>query len=156
MRHHPKLAWTRLLLFSVFIAVNAHTKSPVASFSKYPISISLKRVGQYPALAKSGGGYFYDEVLEYRVWVHPGGDDYYKAFATFEEAKSFSIQTLKAEEPIVLVLQHEHVNEPKQGTFEYVKGDRITEWRIEWLEGKKRTPTSIPDFLKQHSIPRSK
>jgi len=29
------------------------------------------KVGTYPALAKSGAGYFYDEILEYRVWIHP-------------------------------------------------------------------------------------
>ena len=39
-------------------------------------------------VTKSGGGYFYDEVLEYRVWVHPErggpdhheGEDYFHAF----------------------------------------------------------------------------
>ena len=30
-----------------------------------------RRVGSFPAATKSGGGYFYDEVLEYRVWLHP-------------------------------------------------------------------------------------
>jgi hypothetical protein len=28
------------------------------------------------------------------------------------------------------------------------KGERITEWSVEWLEGSKRTADSIRDFLK--------
>jgi hypothetical protein len=28
-------------------------------------------VGTYPARAFAGGGYVWDEVLEYRVWCHP-------------------------------------------------------------------------------------
>jgi hypothetical protein len=39
--------------------------------TNYPNVINPSKVGTYPALVKSGGGYFYDEVLEYRVWVHP-------------------------------------------------------------------------------------
>ena len=46
----------------------------------YPAPIDPSRVSTYPALTKSGAGYFYDEVLEYRVWVHhaEGGDDSFK------------------------------------------------------------------------------
>lgn len=39
--------------------------------SSYPTVVDLHMVGKYPVLTKSGGGYFYDEVLEYRVWCHP-------------------------------------------------------------------------------------
>lgn len=53
-----------------------------------------KLVRTYPASAKAGGGYVWDEVLEYRVWCHPergapdeaDGSDYYYAFATYEDA----------------------------------------------------------------------
>jgi hypothetical protein len=117
--------------------------------SVYPIAVDVGKVGKYPALTKSGGGFFYDDVLEYRVWVHPGGDDYFRAFTTYEEAKWFSERTEKAEEPLVLVLQHEHINEPELGIFEHVKGDRITEWNVEWLSGGKRGPDSVANFLKQ-------
>ncbi len=37
----------------------------------YPEVLVLEQVGNYRALAKSGGGYVWDEVLEYRVWCHP-------------------------------------------------------------------------------------
>jgi hypothetical protein len=66
---------------------------------KFPAAVDPALVGEYPALAKSGGGYFFDDVLEYRVWCCPGpgeaeeaneeendGSDYYYAFATYEEA----------------------------------------------------------------------
>ncbi len=38
---------------------------------KYPDVYDESKVGAYAALAKAGGGYVWDEVLEYRVWCHP-------------------------------------------------------------------------------------
>ena len=35
--------------------------------SDFPIAIDPNQVGKYPAYTKSGAGYFYDDVLEYRV-----------------------------------------------------------------------------------------
>ena len=63
---------------------------------RYPEVLDPSRVGTYPALVKSGGGYVWDAVLEYRVWCHPergapdedDGDDYYYAFETYDEALS--------------------------------------------------------------------
>ncbi len=120
-----------------------------APSSAYPVAIDFEKVGSYPALTKSGAGYVYDDVLEYRVWVHPGGDDYYRAFPTYEEAKRFSERTERAEEPLVLILQREHINEPEPGKYVHVKGDRIAEWRVEWLAGSKRRPDTISNFLKE-------
>jgi hypothetical protein len=117
--------------------------------SAYPVAIDPSKVGDYPALTKAGGGYVYDEVLEYRVWINADGDDYYYAFATYEDAKDFSEKTERAEEPLVLLLQHEHINEPEPGKYEHVTGDRITEWRVEWLEGNKRSPDTIANFLRE-------
>ncbi|MBK1884623.1 GCN5 family acetyltransferase [Luteolibacter pohnpeiensis] len=115
-------------------------------------------VGSYPSKTHSGAGYFYDDVLEYRVWIDPqsggerlnAGSDYFKAFATYEEALKYSQSTKGAESPLVLVRQLEHVNEPKKGIFEHVKGERLTEWQVEWLAESKRGPNSIPDFLAKH------
>ncbi|MFO1489913.1 MAG: GCN5 family acetyltransferase [Kiritimatiellia bacterium] len=127
--------------------------------SRLPLAVDAGKVGTYPSLVKSGGGYFYDDVLEYRVWIDPQsggerlneGSDYFKAFSTYESAKRFSETTKGAEPPIVLVRQLEHVNEPKEGVFEHVTGERLTEWHIEWLEGSKRGPNSIADFLSKKS-----
>lgn len=68
------------------------------SFDSYPDAVDLDRVGTYPADAQAGGGYVWDEVLEYRVWCHPergaadleNGNDYYFVFATYAEACAFS------------------------------------------------------------------
>jgi hypothetical protein len=129
--------------------------------STFPVAVDLAKVGTYPALVKSGAGYFYDEVLEYRVWIHPkdggeplnGGSVYFRAFATYENAKKFSEATKGAETPLVLVRQLEHVNEPQKGVFEHVKEPRVTEWQPEWLKDTKRGPNSIPDFLAAHKKP---
>lgn len=57
----------------------------------------FEKVGQYPSVVGAGAGYFYDEVLEYRVWIHPerggedklDGNDYFYSFATYKEALIF-------------------------------------------------------------------
>jgi|SRR5436190_22146911 len=118
---------------------------------QYPPAYDPQRVGEYPAYVNSGGGIFYDQVLEYRVWVHPLGKDvYYHAFVTYQEALQFSKSTLNAERPLVLVSQEEHINEPEPGKFIHVKEQRITEWKPEWLKKAKGTKKNIPLFLNRN------
>lgn len=112
-------------------------------------------VGKYPGFVKSGGGFVWDEVLEYRVWCHPeigapkldDGNDYYYAFVTYEEALEFSKQNEGTEEPLALILQREHINEPEPGKYLHVKEERLTEWPVEFLSRPRRTEKTIPDFL---------
>ena len=137
----------------------SHVDRRVAGESRYPIATDPGRVGAFPGKTKSGAGYFYDEVLEYRVWLHPeqgaqrlaGDADYYAAFARYENALEYSSRTKGAEEPLALIRQRESINEPTPGTFIWDKVERITEWRVEWLKGSLRTPSSIPDFLAKHA-----
>lgn len=128
----------------------------VCKQSAYPLAIDNSQVGKYAAKTESGAGYFYDDVLEYRVWFCPergakpvnGKDDYYVAFAEYERAEKLSKASKGAEEPLVLVRQHEWINEPEPGHYQAEKGNRITEWQVQWLEGSKRTPDSTRDFFK--------
>jgi hypothetical protein len=130
--------------------------------SAFPVAIDIAKVGKYAAVSKSGAGYFYDEVLEYRVWFHPeqgaeplnGKDDYYIAFTQCEKAEELSKSSKGAEAPLVLVRQYEWIDEPKPGRYISEKGNRITEWQVKWLAGSKRTPESISEFLK-HPRPAS-
>ncbi|WP_256014208.1 hypothetical protein [Desertivirga xinjiangensis] len=116
--------------------------------TEYPKVKDPGLVGTYPALVKSGGGYVWDEVLEYRVWCHSSDeDDYYYVFDTCEEALKFSNATQGAEEPLALVLQEEYINEPQPGKYEHIKAARMTEWPVELLSRPKRTTNTIPDFL---------
>ncbi|MDR6840592.1 hypothetical protein [Pseudoxanthomonas sacheonensis] len=125
----------------------------------YPNSLDPKMVGEYPALAKAGGGYFFDHVLEYRVWCHPDpdapddedGSDYYYAFESYSEALEFSKSTALAEEPLALIRQLEWIDEPKQGTYIHERGERIAEWRAEWLSRGSRTPGAIEAFIRARS-----
>jgi hypothetical protein len=127
--------------------------------SKFPKAINPEMVGEYDAFCHSGGGYFYDEVLEYRVWCHPAegapddfeDGDYYYPFETYEEALAFSEGRPGAEKPLVLIKQLEHVNEPEEGKFFHVKAERITEWQVKWLEHSKRGADSIIQFLAEKS-----
>ena len=72
---------------SGFVLIRADRS--VAPGSAYPVAVEPSRVGAYPADTKSGAGYFYDDVLEYRVWLNPqrgaarlsGEKDYFVAFA---------------------------------------------------------------------------
>src|ERR1700722_11948847 len=102
----------------------------------YPAVKDAALVGTYPGHTKSGGGFVWDAVLEYRVWCHPedgapdtdNGNDYYYAFASYPQALRFSQKSPGAEEPLALVLQKEHINEPASGQYVHVKEPRITEW----------------------------
>jgi hypothetical protein len=122
----------------------------------YPKAVDPSKVGTYPAVAGAGGGFVWDEVLEYRVWCHPkdGGDDYYYAYASHEEAQQAaeslrnSDETIaEVEAPLALILQREHINEPKPGKFKHVKEERIAEWPPEFLNRPRRTERTIPDFV---------
>lgn len=123
--------------------------------SSYPVAIDPSRVGSYPASAGAGGGYVWDAVLEYRVWCHPergapdtaDGNDYYHAFATYEEALSFCSAVEGAEEPLALVLQDEYLDEPEPGRYVSIKQPRRTEWPLQFLSRPRRTSKTIPDFL---------
>ncbi len=103
----------------------------------------------------------WDEVLEYRVWCHPErgaedlfeGDDYYYTFETCEEALAFSESKKGTEEPLALILQKEHINEPEPGVFEHVKEERVTEWCVDWLSRSKRSDDTIPRFMQAEGDP---
>lgn len=104
-------------------------------------------MGTYAAVAKAGGGYVWDAVLEYRVWVHGEPDDSYRAFATYPEARAYSNSTLGAENPLALVRQDEYIDEPEPGQYAHVKAVRVTEWPVEFLRRPRRTSSTIPEFL---------
>ena len=121
----------------------------------YPDAIDPSAVGTYPGLAKSGGGFVWDAVLEYRVWCHPergapdeeDGSDYYHAFATYAEALAFSEQTVGAEPPLALIEQLEHINESEPGVYVHIKEPRMTEWPVVFLKRPRRTKDTIPAFF---------
>jgi len=123
--------------------------------SKYPPVKDVHLIGTYPALAKSGGGYVWDAVLEYRVWCHPHGgasdleegNDYYHVFETYEDVLAFSEATSGAEAPLALILQEEYISEPEPGQYVHVKEERMAEWPVEFLRRPKRHATTISDFL---------
>jgi len=122
---------------------------------QYPSVADPKLVGTYPAAAKAGGGYVWDDVLEYRVWCHPergaedreDGSDYFYSFATYPEALEFSRRTTGAEEPIALIRQVEYIDEPAPGEYLHVKEVRIAEWPVEFLQRPRRDRNTIPRFL---------
>ncbi|MEB4592452.1 GCN5 family acetyltransferase [Candidatus Thiothrix sp. Deng01] len=121
----------------------------------YPKAIDPDMVGEYPASVKLGAGYFYDDVLEYRVWCYPElgspdeakGADYFRAFASYEEALAFSRTTRGAGLPLVLVRQWEWIHEPSKGVYLHEKGERLVEWQVRWLTGSRRGEDSIPAFF---------
>jgi hypothetical protein len=121
----------------------------------YPDAVEPDLVGTYSPLAKAGGGYVWDDVLEYRVWCHPErgapdieeGNDYYHPFATYIEALAFSRDTKGSEAPLALIRQLEYIDEPDPGDYRHVKELRIAEWPVEFLRRPRRTHNTIPDFL---------
>jgi hypothetical protein len=128
---------------------------------KYPEAIDPALVGTYDATAFSGGGYVWDEVLEYRVWCHPergaedleDGSDYFYSFASHEQALEFSRNTPGAEEPIALILQREYIDESAPGEYIHVMKQRVTEWPVAFLKRPRRTAETIPRFLAPDAPP---
>jgi len=127
----------------------------------YPPASDPARVGTYPADAFAGGGYVWDEVLEYRVWCHPergavdmaDGEDYFFAYPTYEEAERASAELPGSEEPLALVLQREWIDEPENGVYRHVKHERVTEWPVEFLGRPRRDDRTIPEFLAPDAPP---
>lgn len=121
----------------------------------FPPVLDPTRVGEYPAEAKAGGGYVWDDVLEYRVWCHPergapdeaDGSDYYYAFDNYEEASAFSRSHPGTEEPLALVLQREYIDEPEPGQYVHMREERVTEWPVVFLTRPRRDARTIPEFL---------
>lgn len=130
-------------------------ESSLTDIENYPDVLDASLVGTYPAVCKSGGGYVWDEVLEYRVWCCPlkgaedvdDGSDYYSAFANYAEALEFSRQTAGADEPLALILQREFIDEPEPENYIHKKEERITEWPVTFLSRPRRNARTIPDFL---------
>ncbi|HBX80485.1 MAG: hypothetical protein WAV45_07045 [Propionibacteriaceae bacterium] len=127
----------------------------------YPTVANPELVGSYDAEAKAGGGYVWDEVLEYRVWWSPDsgaedladGNDYYYACTTFEEALEAQARYAGSEEPLALILQREYIDEEVEGQYRHVREQRIAEWPVEFLSRPRRTPQTIPDFLSPDAPP---
>jgi len=121
----------------------------------YPAVLDPALVGTYSPAAKAGGGYVWDEVLEYRVWCHPergaedldDGSDYYYAFASYAEAADFSDTHSGTEKPLALILQREYMDESEAGQYRHVREERIAEWPVEFLRRPRRTDRTISDFL---------
>jgi hypothetical protein len=121
----------------------------------YPKVKDPSLIGTYPAAVKSGGGYVWDEVLEYRVWCHPhdgapdieNGNDYYYAFETYEEALKFSEENVRTETPLALILQEQYIDEPEPGRYVHTEEQRLTEWPVEFLSRPKRNANTIPNFF---------
>jgi len=130
-------------------------------FDDYPPAVDPSKVGTYPVLTKSGGGYVWDAVLEYRVWCHPErgaedlfeGNDYFEAFATYADALAFSLSSEGAEEPLALIRQDEYIDEPVPGHFIHVQKVRVTEWPVEFLSRPRRTKDTILNFLSEEAPP---
>ena len=127
----------------------------------YPSVLNPALVGTYEAVAKSGGGYVWDEVLEYRVWCHPergapdeaDGSDYYYAFLTFEEAQEFAGSNDWSEEPLALIFQREYIDESEEGQYVHVREERVAEWPVAFLTRPRRTERTIPDFMAHDAPP---
>ena len=123
--------------------------------TRYPRAADPKRVGTYPAVTGAGGGYVWDEVLEYRVWCHPengapdvaDGNDYFYAFPAYPQALAFSIRTKGSEKPLALIRQRQYISEPEPGKYIHVKKARLTEWPVEFLNRPKRVRDTISKFL---------
>lgn len=161
LRTSTLLLLTGICLLSPRCSDRVAHEAPVAdrtvvTDSLFPVAVDPDEVGRYPALAKAGGGHFYDDVLEYRVWyVDPeGGEAVYRAFASYEKAVEFRANEPTAEKVVALVRQEKWLEEPQKGNYRAETGERITEWPTDLLlQGRKRGNGEMRRFLAQHGSP---
>ena len=131
------------------------TRFGSSEWGEYPSVLDPAAVGTYSAVAKAGGGFVWDEVLEYRVWLSPrdgaadrfDGDDYFAFFDNARAAFEFAEATAGSSEPLALVLQREYLDEPEPGVYLHCRDERVTEWPVVFLTRPRRTARTIPDFL---------
>ena len=123
--------------------------------SQLPAAADPDAVGTYHRVAKAGGGFVWDEVLEFRVWFHArigaegdaAVDVYYLAFATAQDALEAAELGEGASAPVALVLQREYIDEPRPGQYIHIVEERVTEWPLSFLSRPHRTSATVPDFL---------
>ncbi len=102
--------------------------------SNFPIAIG--DIGAFPASVDSGGGYLYDDVLEYRVWE----GDSYKAFRTYEEAEKYTRTTFEGHMAVLVLQKKGHwIAWDDKDHLTIGKQDRITEWHANWLKDSHYT-----------------
>lgn len=126
--------------------------------ARYPDVRDAELVGTYPVQVGAGGGYVWDEVLEYRVWCSPelgapdvaDGSDCFYPLASFEEAAKDARRHRGAESPLALVLQKEYVEEAEEGVLTHVRQERLTEWPVDFLARPRRTDQTIPADRDRH------
>jgi hypothetical protein len=138
----------------------------------YPTALDPDQVGSYPTMVYAGGGYFFDEVLEYRVWCHPAASDAADSynvdgfdsidgidsidnchcFTSYQQALTFAANNQNAARPVALVRQLEWIDQPSRGVYIHNKGERLTEWQPEWLDRGARTATDITHFMQKNGI----
>lgn len=122
--------------------------------SNYPIADKPKKIGSFPVEVFSGGGYLFDKVLEYRVWVrNKNVSSELYSFTNYEDALRFRNQTKGAEFPLALVYQAEYIAEPEEGEPVLIKQPRIAEWQVKWLEGNQRNEKNINNLLEDNVKP---
>ena len=73
----------------------------------------------------------------------PGG----RVGRLFSVRYAYARQAKRAEEPLVLILQGEYIDEPEPGRYIHVKKKRIAEWPPEFLTRPRRNEHTIPDFM---------
>ena len=106
-----------------------------------PEVVDPSKIRTYSLLCGAGGGTFWDEVLEYRVWTHGEGGDGATIFDNYKQAREFA----EREGTIVLalVLQRETCwgNDGSDMKMEFE--ERKAEWQIAWLREDNHRPTIL-------------
>ena len=123
--------------------------------NQLPTVVDPDAVGTYARATRAGGGFVWDEVLEYRVWFSArigaegdaAVDDFFRAFATAQDALEAAERSDATSAPVALVLQREYIDEPLPGKYVHIVEERVTEWPLSFLGRPRRTAATIPDFL---------
>jgi putative acetyltransferase len=117
--------------------------------SDYPLPDDLAAVGTHAAAAARDSGVFYDDVLEYRLWVRRPAttEELMFAFPTVEDAHEARTALGRDARLCVLVQQREPIERMEDGSYVQRSEPRRVEWPITWLVDGRPGEDAVQEVL---------
>lgn len=116
-----------------------------------PDAIDSQKVGYYGHADSYNDGYFWDELLEYRVRCRALPTDEEEellyCFRDYPSAFEFYKKTPTAQELNALVLQKESITRLNRNEFKHITTPRTAEWPAHFLMRPQGSASFIAKFL---------
>ncbi len=117
-----------------------------------PSAVDHQKVGYYGNAESYNDGYFWDELLEYRVRCRALPNDEEEellyCFKDYQSAFTFYKKTPTTQELNALILQKEHITRLNRNAFKHIDTPRMVEWPAHFLMRPQGSTAFIITFLR--------